>query len=169
MKKITRLSFSLHVFLFCLLFISCSSTNNVINLDNISDVYISQTLSATGNTFVSTKNYLTQITVEDLHHLNTHEKNLIATAIKNAKQSTFRNGKFGKGVIYCKMKQHNSNVVENIVICRSKEYILLFNMSNNICFSIEMQSNEGMQLMYFLQCFYKKENTQFLSNPVAEY
>lgn len=142
---------------FCLFFMSCSSTNNFINLDNISDVYISQTLSATGDTFVSTNNYLNQIAVEDLYHLNINEKNLIITAMKNATQSTFRNGKFGKGVVYCRIKQHN-NVVENIVICRSKEYLLIHNMSNNICFSIKMQSNEGMQLIYFLQCFYKEEN-----------
>lgn len=137
-----------------LLFVGCSSVSNSINTDEVSDVYICKTRTNSGNTFVSVNSQLSNIDNNNLYHLNKSDMNFIVDAIKKATKRTFRQGKFGKGLICCKIKRNNNKSMDNVVICRDEKCILIYNLSDESTYSVMIQSEESKRLITFLRTFY---------------
>ena len=147
MKRLIRLGL-------LLVFVSCSSIGYVPNMDNVSDIYICQTRTSSGNTFASLYNQLTKIDSLDLYHLNKCEMNIVVEAIKKATRTTFRYGKYGEGLICCKIKRYDDESMDNIVICRGEKCIHIHNLDNKSEYSIRIQSEESKRLITFLRTFY---------------
>ena len=140
-----------------MLVVGCSSVSNFINADEISDIYLCKTPTNSGNTFVSINSQLSHIEDNNLYHLNKSDMNFIVDAIKKATKTTFRQGKFGKGLICCKIKRNNDESMDNVVICRNEKCILIYNLSNEFSYSIIIQSEEGKRLITFLRTFYQDD------------
>ena len=75
-------------------------------------------------------------------------------AIKKATRTTFRYGKYGEGLICCKIKRYDDESMDNIVICRGEKCIHIHNLDNKSEYSIRIQSEESKRLITFLRTFY---------------
>ena len=141
------------VLILLLLFSGCtltSKTHHVINKENISGICINKKLTSTGNTSVDAYISFDKYENADFYCLDEVGICTFINILNSARKYRLAQSKFGKGVVLCKLKRRDCNEFERIVICRNLKNVLICNLSNNICYSIAMQSEDYNRLTLLL-------------------